>query len=57
MFKFDTDRLRSSKFNIELSLSKARLNGEIIAAGDNQVFRTIRKMTGKKFLMKELMQC
>jgi hypothetical protein len=47
MFKFDTNRIKMAKYNIQIDLATARLNGEIIAAGDNQVFRTIRRMTGK----------
>lgn len=47
MFKFDTDRIKRAKYNINIDLRAARLSGEIIAAGDNQVFRTIRRITGK----------
>jgi len=54
MFKFDTDRLRAANFNINISLSEARLNGEVIAAGDNQVFRTIRRMTGNQISFDEI---
>lgn len=54
MFKFDTDRIKREKYNIEIDLKAARLNGEIIAAGDNQVFRTIRKLTGKDVLFERV---
>lgn len=54
MFKFDTDRIKRAKYNIEIDLKAARLNGEIIAAGDNQVFRTIRKLTGKDVLFERV---
>lgn len=54
MFKFDTNRIKRAKYNIQIDLTTARLNGEIIAAGDNQVFRTIRKLTGKDVLFERV---
>ena len=50
MFKFDTDRIKRAKYSINIDLKTARLNGEIISAGDNQVFRSIRSITGKNVL-------
>jgi len=47
MLKFDTDRIKSSKYKIDTTLKEARLNGDIISVGDNQVFRTIRTMLKK----------
>ena len=54
MFKFDTDRIKRAKYNINIDLKTARLNGEIIAAGDNQVFRTIRRLSKKEVLFDNL---
>lgn len=44
-FKLSTSRLKESNFIIDnLTVAEARLSGEIIQIGDNQVFRTIRKI-------------
>jgi len=47
MFKFDTDRIKNSKYKIDITLKDARLNGDVISVGDNQVFRTIRRLLKK----------
>lgn len=47
MLKFDTDRIKRENYNIKIDLKSARLDGSIVAVGDNQVFRTIRKLNGK----------
>jgi hypothetical protein len=47
VLKFDTDRIKNSKYKIDITLKDARLSGDIISVGDNQVFRTIRKILKK----------
>jgi hypothetical protein len=43
VFKITTSRLKESNYNIEnFTIAQARLNGELVQIGDNQVFRTIR---------------
>ncbi|MGK4040928.1 hypothetical protein AB0Y20_01405 [Heyndrickxia oleronia] len=43
VFKLTTSRLKESNYNIEgFSILQARLNGELVQIGDNQVFRSIR---------------
>lgn len=45
VFKITTSRLNESNFNIpDFSVSQARLNGELVNIGDNQVFRMLRKI-------------
>jgi hypothetical protein len=45
VFKITTSRLNESGCSIEsLTVAQARLNGEIVQIGDNQVFRSIRSI-------------
>ncbi|HYK74858.1 MAG TPA: hypothetical protein VEV44_17330, partial [Pseudoneobacillus sp.] len=45
VFKITTSRLAENELNIKnFTVSQARLNGEIVQIGDNQVFRMIRKI-------------
>lgn len=45
VFKLTTSRIAEFDYNIEdLTVSQARLNGELVQIGDNQVFRMIRKI-------------
>lgn len=49
VFKISTSRLQESNYNINnLTVAQARLNGEIVQIGDNQVFRTLRSMRSQK---------
>ncbi|RYI30593.1 hypothetical protein EVU96_09260 [Bacillus infantis] len=49
IFKITTSRLLENKFNIpDFSVQQARLNGELVQIGDNQVFRMIRKVLKKE---------
>lgn len=50
VFKLQTSRIEESEYNIEqLTVEQARLNGELVAIGDNQVFRSIRRLKNIKF--------
>ncbi|WP_299831275.1 hypothetical protein [uncultured Metabacillus sp.] len=50
VFKLTTSRLLESKFNIsDFTVAQARLNGELVQIGDNQVFRMIRKIKNIDF--------
>lgn len=45
VFKITTSRLLESNFKIDdFTVAQARLNGELVQIGDNQVFRMIRKV-------------
>ncbi|MCM3387311.1 RNA dependent RNA polymerase [Ureibacillus chungkukjangi] len=48
VLKLTTSRLQESNFNITITPPQARLNGELVQIGDNQVFRLIRKLTNKE---------
>jgi len=44
IFKFSSQRLKKSNYNINISISQARLNGEIVALGDSQMLRSLRQI-------------
>jgi hypothetical protein len=47
VFKINTSRLKELDYKLnDYSVSDARLNGELVQIGDNQVFRTIRSING-----------
>ena len=47
VLKFNSGRLKKDNYNVEITIKTARRNGELIALGDNQVLRSIRKIKGK----------
>lgn len=47
VLKFNSSRLKKDNYNINITMKSARKNGELIALGDNQVLRSIRKIKGK----------
>ena len=46
IFKFRSSRLRKANYNINLTISQARLNSEIVSLGDSQILRSLRKIKG-----------
>ena len=46
IFKFSTERLNKSNYNINIDMKQARRNNELISLADNQVLRSIRKIKG-----------
>ncbi|MEG2235931.1 MAG: hypothetical protein RR144_05800, partial [Clostridia bacterium] len=57
--QFDIIKLKANKIlynnlNLNFNLHTARLNDECVSLGDNQVLRTIRKVTNKEFLEEDL---
>lgn len=48
VLKFNSSRLYKDNYNINITVKSARKNGELIALGDNQVLRSIRKIKGKE---------
>jgi hypothetical protein len=54
IFKFDSNRLKASNFNITLTPWQARKNGELISLGDSQMLRSLRQITGKENYQDEL---
>ena len=49
MFKFNSSRLEKSNYNFRLSFRQGQKNDEIVAMGDNQLFRTIRDIKARGF--------
>lgn len=47
VLKFNSSRLHKDNYNINITMKAARKNGELIALGDNQVLRSIRKIRNK----------
>lgn len=47
VLKFNSGRLKKDNYNININMKNARKNDELIALGDNQVLRAIRKIKGK----------
>ena len=47
VLKFNSGRLKKDNYDININIKTARKNGELIALGDNQVLRSIRKIKGR----------
>lgn len=47
VLKFNSGRLKKDNYNINITIKAARKNNELIALGDNQVLRSIRKIKNK----------
>lgn len=47
VLKFNSSRLKKDGYDIKITMKDARKNGELIALGDNQVLRAIRKIKDK----------
>ena len=45
--KFKSSRLKEYDYDIKLTPQQAKVNGELIALSDNQILRSIRKITKK----------
>ena len=56
IFKFDSNRLKASNFNITLTPWQARKNGELISIGDSQMLRSLRLITNKENYQEELQE-
>ena len=47
VLKFNSGRLAKDGYNINITMKTAKKNNELIALGDNQVLRSIRKIKGR----------
>ena len=45
IYKFNTDRLKNSNYNVTIDLQQARKNGELISIGESQMLKSLRKIT------------
>ena len=46
IFKFNSSRLRESRYNISITPNQARANGELVSVGDSQMLRSLRQLKG-----------
>ena len=46
VLKFTTDRLKTEKYKVDISLKQARENGEVVSLGESQLIRTLQKLKG-----------
>lgn len=54
ILKFSSDRLKKSKYNIDITLDDARINGEIITINNSELLRTLFRYKNVEFSQKEL---
>lgn len=54
IFKFDSRRLKESHYKINLDITQARKNNELISIAYNQVIKTIFRLKNRNFQQKEL---
>lgn len=56
IFKFESDRIKTYKYNIDLTIKQARKNGELISVGRNQAISSIFALTNRIFDEKYLLE-
>ena len=49
IFKFDSLRLKNTNYNIQVSLDKARINGEVITINNSELVRTLFRIKNINF--------
>ena len=54
IYKIALSRLKRSNYSINLSISDARKNGELVSIGDSQMLRSLRKLKGKETNQEEI---
>lgn len=54
ILKINSSRLKASKWNLNINLSEARDNEELISLGDSQVLRFIREIKGINYTEQEI---
>lgn len=54
VYKFTSARLKEYNYDIKITVNEARLNGELVSIGDNQVLRTIRKITNSQYTQEKI---
>lgn len=52
--KFNSTRLKKSKYNIDITIDEARKNSELISVGDSELIRTLFLFNKKEFFQKDL---
>lgn len=54
IFKFSSDRLKKSKFNISISIDNAKINNELITINNSELIRTLFRFKNIKFDQNEV---
>ena len=54
IYKLDSDRLKASNYDIQLTPNQARKNGELVSIGDSQMLRSLRLIKGQTNTEQEL---
>ena len=54
IYKFSTERLKDSNYNIFINPQQARKNGELISLGESQMLRSLREITGGNYTKEEV---
>jgi hypothetical protein len=54
IFKFSTDRLKRSNYNIKINPHQARKNGELISLGESQMLKSLREIKGRHYTKDEI---
>ena len=56
IFKFSSERLKVHNFNVDLTISQARLNGELVSIAQNQTILSVLRIQGREFDVDKLHQ-
>lgn len=54
IFKFSTERLKNSNYNIKINPHQARKNGELISLGESQMLKSLREIKGRHYTKDEI---
>ena len=54
--KFNSSRLKNVNYKLNITLNEARRNNEIITLSENQLIRTLRRITEKEFDQNKLVE-
>lgn len=56
IYKFNTERLKDSNYNLKITPSQARKNGELISIGESQMLKSLRDIKGQNFTHEDIDQ-
>ena len=56
IYKFSTERLKDSNYNIQTTPRQARKNGELISIGESQMLKSLQAIKGKKYTTDDINQ-
>lgn len=56
IYKFNTERLKDSNYNLKITPSQARKSGELVSIGESQMLKSLRDIKGQYFTHEDLNQ-